>query len=281
MENLQFMIFDNMFIIVIAVFILFFLVGQVRKKKVKETYEKNVKEAEAEANKYGLNVSKEMPNISAMSYDLSHGVDTKFGDTIYEGVNDNIKWKLVSTVKYSDDTAIGSNRRDLIQQTLKYTTYDIKLNAHNYVMMMEAPTEMKIEASEDAGFMSSIKNFVAEKALDYYVGNYFGNEYKDMINISDGTIIRNNSLRNFLIITNSKQISDKIIDEKLTEFILDWHNKTKNFKNESFMKTPGLLIAPDKFILTCQSSVVSAKEASEYAEICSEISNVIKTNYGW
>lgn len=281
MAELQFMIFDNMFIIVIAIFILFFLVGQVRKKKVKEQYEANVKEAEREANKFGLNVTKQMPNISAMSYDLSHGVDKDFGDTIYEGENNNLKWKLVSTVKYSDDTAIGPNRRDLVQQTLKWSTNDVKMRNHNYVMFMDAPVEIKTDFNNEAGFLSSIKNFVAEKALDFYVANYFGAEYKELINISDGEIIRNDQLSNCLIITNTKDFAESLLDPEFIDLLKNWDSRTSSFSNQNLMKTPGILFAPDRLIITTQSSVKSAEEASKYSVICGEIADKIKNKYGW
>ena len=270
MDNLQFIIMDNLFIITIAIFVFFYLIGLVRKKKNKEKYEKNVIELQEEAKRLNIDVSKQPPNISAMSYDLSHGMDKNFGDTIYDGTSRNLKWKLVSTVKYTDDYATTS-RKTLYQQTLKWITNDKKLDNNYYVMIMDTPVEIKSDFNNETGFMNSIKNFVAEKALDFYISNYFGTEYKDLINISDGKIIRNNNLKNYLIITNKIELANQILDENFTNLINNWDQRTANLTNSNLMKTPGILFAPDKTIITCQSSVKNAEEAVVYSEICAEL----------
>ncbi len=277
MDNLQFIIMDNLFIITIAIFVFFYLIGLVRKKKIKEKYEKTVIEAQEEAKRLNIDVSKQPPNISAMSYDLSHGFDKDFGDTIYEGTSKNLNWKLVSTIKYTDDYATTS-RKTLYQQTLKWITNDKKLGNNHYVMIMDTPVEIKSDFNNEAGFMNSIKNFVAEKALDFYISNYFGPEYKDLINISDGKIIRNNNLKNYLIITNKIELANKILGDNFTNLINNWDQKTANLTNSNLMKTPGILFAPDKIIITCQSSVKNAEEAAVYSDICAELIEKVDIN---
>jgi hypothetical protein len=207
----------------------------------------------------------------------SSGKIQAFGDTIYEGTNNGQKWKLVSSVirlnEYSGNSTSYSYKR-----SLKWFTTDIDTYSNTYILIMSTPGEIKTEEYSNTGFMNSIKNFIAEKALDIYISGYFGSEYNDLINLSDGEIIKNEKLKEFFIITNSGKIVRNLIDDIFIEKIMDWKHNKQGFVYEGNMDNLGILFAPDKLIIGCQSSIESPEEAAKFGEFCTTIGELYRLN---
>ena len=132
---------------------------------------------------------------------------------------------------------------------------------------MSIPGELKLGNIERGGFINDIIIKTADTVLDLYVGGYFGNEYKPLVNIGDdGVKIERDQLKDFMILTNMEPLAQKYFDEATAATISHWKKNDAGFKDEKKVDQFGLLFSPDGVILTCQTSMSNANEVKAFSD---------------
>ncbi|MDZ7650650.1 MAG: hypothetical protein U5K54_27865 [Cytophagales bacterium] len=132
----------------------------------------------------------------------------------YAGVTGNITWKLTSSVWYED---MGRSSSKALSRSWSsksvWQTDVIKLPAGKFILLMSTPGEVKTGDIKRGGFLNKMVNVAADAVLDVYVGGYFGNEYKSLVNIGeDGVKMKREELKDFMILTNVEPLAEKYFD---------------------------------------------------------------------
>lgn len=186
------------------------------------------------------------------------------GDTDYDGNTGGVDWKLKSTVQKGSTGGVGNK---VWRRKSMWRTEALKLPASKFILIMSIPGELKLGNIERGGFINDIIIKTADTVLDLYVGGYFGNEYKSLVNIGDdGVKIVRDQLKDFMILTNMEPLAQKYFDEATAATISHWKKNNAGFKDEKKVDQFGLLFSPDGVILTCQTSMSNANEVKAFSD---------------
>lgn len=203
------------------------------------------------------------------------------GDTIYKGTTGGVAWSLMSSIRVSSTESGDRPGRQLNQAWKRkslWQTDDVKWPTGKFLLLMAAPGyDSAKHPLKRGGLFSKLVNMAADFALDIYVGGYFGDQYKKIVNIGDDAIkIDRQALNGFLILTNYERPSEKFLTEETCEGIAKWRNSKAGFTRESAVDNFGLLVCETGILLGCQSDMTNAEEANKLAEFASAITLGIK-----
>jgi hypothetical protein len=255
----------------IAIFAWVFL-GFFRKRKLTEKVVQHTKTTAQEAQQVGLNVQQ---NVTGRTAATGMGTAVE-GETNYTGNTGGIEWNLTSTVRLSrrnsSDRATDQNL-DVWRRTSRWKTAAAAWPAGKFLMLMAAPGYNSAKAPvKRGGFFNKIVQMVGDFALDFYVANYFGGEYKKLVNLGDdGVKIERAALNSFFILTNDEALANKFLDEGTVTTIANWRSAQLGFTSEGSVDNFGLLFCPDGVILGCQADMANAQEAKMLAEFGSAL----------
>jgi len=186
------------------------------------------------------------------------------GDTDHNGNTGGIDWKLKSTVQKGSTGGVGNK---VWRRKSMWRTEAVKLPASKFILIMSITGELKLGNIERGGFINDVINRTADTVIDLYVGGYFGNEYKPLVNIGDdGVKIEHDQLKDFMILTNMEPLAQKYFDEATAATISHWKKNDAGFKDEKKVDQFGLLFSPDGVILTCQTSMNNANEVKAFSD---------------
>ncbi len=130
---------------------------------------------------------------------------------------------------------------------------------------------MKLQAPQPAkGFIGNMVNKLAEVMLDMYVGSFFGDQYKHLINISDGHIIKRTEEDDFFILTNDVILSEKFLTQTETT-IRKWKTQNAGFASEKIVDAFGVLFAPEEMIFSIQTSLDTEEEVQHLASFAAAL----------
>ena len=137
-------------------------------------------------------------------------------------------------------------------------------------MIVSLPSKIKLQAPQGTGFMSNVVNKVAEVMLDMYVGSFFGEQYKSMINIADSSIIQRSDEDDFFILTNTLDTSENFLS-KTEPVIRKWKAQNAGFTAEKVVDAFGILFAPDEMIVSVQTNLNTKEEVDILASFASAL----------
>jgi hypothetical protein len=110
-------------------------------------------------------------------------------------------------------------------------------------------------------------NVAADAVLDVYVGGYFGNEYKSLVNIGeDGVKMKREELNDFMILTNVEPLAEKYFDAATVSMIARWKKTEAGFLQEEKIDQFGLLFSPDGVTLSCMANMDSENEVKIFSD---------------
>jgi hypothetical protein len=203
------------------------------------------------------------------------------GDTVYKGTTGGVTWSLVSSVRVSSTESADRPGRQLNQAWKRKSVWQtdfVKWPTGKFLLLMAAPGyDSAKHPLKRGGLFSKLVNMAADFALDIYVGGYFGERYKKIVNIGDDAIkIDRKALNGFLILTNYEGPAEKFLTEVTSEGIAKWRNSKAGFTRESAVDNFGLLVCETGILLGCQSDMANAEEANKLAEFASAISLSVK-----
>ena len=186
----------------------------------------------------------------------------------YSGVTGNIKWKLTSSVWYED---IGRSSSKALSRSWNsksvWQTDAIKLPAGKFILLMSTPGEVKTADIKRGGFLNKMVNVAADAVLNVYVGSYFGNEYKSLVNIGeDGVKMKREELKDFMILTNVQPLGEKYFDAATISMIASWKKMKAGFLQEEKVDQFGLLFCPDGVILSCMANMDNESEVKIFSD---------------
>jgi hypothetical protein len=182
------------------------------------------------------------------------------GETVYEGSENKINWKLTSTIKHIRQ---GIDYQSTVLKTKSvWFSSDVKFPQNKFLMIMSTPGEIKTTEVKKDGLLNKLANIAANTALDFYISGYFGNKYKQLINIGgDEFIIKNENAKDLFILTNYKNLTDTYLDDSTLDFILNWKNQLNNFRQEENIDNFGILFCEDGLFVSCQGAMANKDEA--------------------
>jgi hypothetical protein len=193
--------------------------------------------------------------------------NTTFKETRYEGELGGIKWEGLSTYQQKRST----RTRHATFRYFKWKTSSVQLGNNKFLMIMSLPDKIKLQAPQQSkGFMSNMVNKLAEVMLDMYVGSFFGEQYKSMINIGDSQIIQRSEADDFFMLTNAMDESEKFL-EKTEPVIRKWKSENAGFSSEKMVDAFGILFGPDEMIVSIQTSLDTQEEVDMLAAFASAL----------
>ncbi len=186
----------------------------------------------------------------------------------YAGVTGNVKWKLTSSVWYEDMGRSSSKPLSRSWHSKSVWQTDvIKLPAGKFILLMSTPGEAKTGDIKRGGFLNKMVNVAADAVLDVYVGGYFGNEYKSLVNIGeDGVKMKREELKDFMILTNVEPLAEKYFDAATVSMIARWKKTEAGFLQEEKIDQFGLLFSPDGVTLSCMANMDSETEVKIFSD---------------
>jgi hypothetical protein len=244
----------NLIPILVVAAIAIFIIARFKSKKDKETRTKVHQEVEASALSKGIQVTGQAQG-SVMGSEV-------MGDTDYKGTTGGINWTLKSSILRGRNTRGGN-----ILRKSMWRTNAVNLPQGKFIMFVSTPGEMKAGPIQRGGFMNTLINKAADAMLDFYVGAYFGNENKALVNIGeDGVKLEREALKDFLILTNHETLANRFLDESTSGTIAGWKKSSQGFSRESLVDNFGLLFGPDGVILTCMANMTNAEEVKLFSD---------------
>lgn len=246
---------DNYVPILIMAAVVIFLLVRRKSKKDKAFKESVYQQTEADALAKGIKITSHADGSVSGSEVL--------GSTEYNGTTGGIDWTLTSSVQ-----RVRSNSRGgTTQRKSRWRTKAATLPQGKFIMLISQPDEMKAGPIKRGGFMNTLINKAADAMLDFYVGAYFGNEYKSLVNIGEDAVrMEREGLKDFMILTNHEALAQRYLDDSTTGTIASWKKNSQGFSREGQVDNFGLLFAPDEVILACQATMDNATEVKLFAD---------------
>lgn len=187
-------------------------------------------------------------------------------DTRYEGELGGIPWEGVSSYRRKQAGKHGTSFR-----YFRWKTASVHFGEGKFLMIMSLPSKLKLQAPQQGtGFMSNMLNKVAEVMLDMYVGSFFGEQYKSMINISDSTIIQRSEEDDFFMLTNALDPAENFLS-KTESVIRKWKAQNAGFNAEKVVDAFGILFGPDEMIVSVQTNLNTKEEVDVLASFASAL----------
>ena len=186
-------------------------------------------------------------------------------DTRYDGELGGITWEGISTYRRKQAGRHGSSFR-----YFRWRTASVQFGEGKFLMIVSLPSKIKLQAPQGTGFMSNVVNKVAEVMLDMYVGSFFGEQYKSMINIADSSIIQRSDEDDFFILTNTLDTSENFLS-KTEPVIRKWKAQNAGFTAEKVVDAFGILFAPDEMIVSVQTNLNTKEEVDILASFASAL----------
>ncbi len=181
------------------------------------------------------------------------------GNTDYQGTTGGIEWTLRSTIE--------AGRRGAWMRKARWRTNAVTLPEGKFILVISTPADTKPGPIQRGGFMNDLINKAADVMLDFYIGGYFGNEYKSLVNIGeDGLKLEREVLKDFLILTNHEAVAQRYFDDTTCTTIANWKKNSQGFSREGKEDQFGLLFAPDGVILGCQANMNNAEEVKLFSD---------------
>ncbi|MBK7649542.1 MAG: hypothetical protein IPJ20_00745 [Flammeovirgaceae bacterium] len=137
---------------------------------------------------------------------------------------------------------------------------------------MSTHGEVKTADIKRGGFLNKMVNVAAEAVLDVYVGGYFGNEYKSLVNIGeDGVKMKREELKDFMILTNVQPLAEKYFEQTTISVIASWKKTKSGFLQEGKIDQFGLLFSPDGVTLSCMANMDNENEVKIFSDFGSAL----------
>jgi hypothetical protein len=242
--------------------------GFFRKRKLSEKVIQRTKDTEQQAQQAGLKVAQ---SVTGRTANTGSGTAIE-GETNYSGNTGGIEWALTSTVRLTashSSSSANTRNLDVWRRSTRWRTKAAAWPPGKFLMLMAAPgyDSAKSPAKKGGGFFSKIVQAVGNFALDFYVGGYFGGEYKKLVNLGDdGVKIEQSALKGFFILSNHEALANKFLDEGTITTITNWRKAELGFASEGQVDNFGVLFCEDGVILGCQADMANAQEAKMLAE---------------
>lgn len=248
------------------------ILGFFRKRKLSEKVIKHTQNTQAEAKAMGLNVEQK---VSGRTANMGGGLAVE-GDTHYAGTTGDIEWKLLSSIKLTDNNnsdAVNSRDLDVRKRNTRWNTVAAAWPKGKFLMLMAAPGyDSTKHAINRGGFFNKLVQVAGDFMLDVYVSGYFGSQYKSLVGIGDdGVKLDRPALNNFLILTNHETLANKFLDEGTVNTIASWRNAQMGFRSESAVDNFGILFCSDGMIFGCQADMADPTEANKLSEFGSAL----------
>ena len=191
-----------------------------------------------------------------------------FKETHYEGDLGGIKWEGTSAYRHKS----AGHRQSASFRYFKWRTSSVHFEEGRFLMIMSLPSKLKLQVpqQQSKGFMSNMVNKLAEVMLDMYVGSFFGEQYKSMINISDSTIIQRTEEDDFFMLTNALETSENFLS-KTESVIRKWKLQNAGFTSEKVVDAFGILFAPNEMIVAVQTNLNTKEEVDILASFASAL----------
>lgn len=248
---------SNAVVIFFGAAILVFILNRSKKKKEDEKRNLIQREVEEGAAKAGI-------QIKAQADGQISDTGEVHGDTTYSGDTGGINWNLTSSVHVADS---GEERGEVWKRKSVWTSSAVKLPTGKFILLMSMPRELKLGNIKRGGFINNLVNKAADIALDIYVSNYFGSQYKSLVNIGDdGVKVEHDQLKDFVILTNIVDQANRFFDEATAATISNWKNNNAGFSDENKADHFGLLFSPDGVMLSCQTNMKNASEVKSFSD---------------
>lgn len=190
------------------------------------------------------------------------------GTKEHSGTTGEIQWKLTSSVWYEDTGRSTSKTlsRSWSSRTI-WQTDAFKLPPNKFILLMSTPGEIKTGDIKRGGLVNKMINTAADAVLDVYVASYFGKEYKSLVNIGDDAVkIKRDELKDFMILTNSEQLTEKYFDNATASTISGWKKMSSGFLQENKVDQFGLLFSPDGVMLSCRANMDTESEVKIFSD---------------
>lgn len=235
-------IFSNLFSIVITVFIVVFIIRQIKKGNIR--------------------IQRTDGAVTPMVTGAARPEDASEKD--YNGNTGGIAWSLKSIVRYQrpgrDSKRVFEKTGEAWKRKSTWRTPEGAWPNGKFLLFMSTPGFENAKPMQEGGFVNNMINYVADMALDLYVGSYFGNEYKDLVNLKSGTKLERSELKDFFIFTNDATTANRFLDDATAQVIAAWKQQKSGFRNEGNVDNFGVLFCPDGVILSCQADMANEQE---------------------
>lgn len=268
MNDIFYSLTSNPILIFVFGFLIFFLFGMFRKRKNSELVKQQQANQRNEAAAKGMQVTSQRASEVVVRTD---GAVEAAGETEYSGTTGGIVWKLVSEVRATSrdvDDRPGRQNTDVWKRSTRLKTESVKFPAGKFLLLMSTPGyDSASKPIKRSGFLNKLVNMAADVALDFYVGGYFGSQYKSLVGIgNDSEKIERTLLNDFMILTNHKNLGERFLDEATTTVIANWKKQNQGFTREGSVDQFGLLFAPDAMVLGCQADMANADEVKTLSD---------------
>ncbi len=205
------------------------------------------------------------------------GLPGEEGEKLFEGITGGINWNLKSVI-LSTGRSQASRAWDAKSV---WKTSDIRWPDGKFLMIMSTPSPIKTGNIKNTGFLNKVIMFAADTAIDIYVSGYFGNEYTKLVGMENfGTIMNNDRLKDFFILTNLGILAEKFLDDASLNAISSWKQHRMGFRQESKVDQFGVLFAPDAMLVSCQAALREPEEVKLFSDFASAMAVKMKAVLG-
>lgn len=242
MDALFSWIFSHLFSIVLTIFVVVFIARQIKKGNIR--------------------FQRTNEGVTPTVTGAARPEDASEKD--YSGNTGGMAWTLKSIVRYQrpgrDSKRVFERTDEAWKRKSTWQTKEAAWPTGKYLLFMSTPGFVEAKPLHQGGFMNNMINKVADMALDLYVGSYFGNEYKNLVNLMESVKIERSELKDFFIFTNDATTANRFLDDATAQVIATWKQQKSGFRNEGNVDNFGMLFCPDGAILSCQADMATEQE---------------------
>ena len=205
---------------------------------------------------------------------LLHQGPWKEGTTRIDGQSNGIRWNLSSIPEVGRRFKGGTH---VAKGKTVWNTQDVGLGKSAFILVMDIGKEgIRIEKGPSDTLLGKLARKAGDMVLDTYVGGWFGDEYKSLVNLEGSETLEVQGLSDFFILTNTPEVAARCMSGDAVGILRRWRDAEQGFLRGEVAGNAGILLSESGCIVACQGPMSSEGEARRYAEFCSSFAAAVE-----
>ncbi len=193
----------------------------------------------------------------------------KEGPTRIDGQSNGIRWSLSSILEVLNRHKTGTH---VSQSKTVWVTQDVRMGKSAFILIMNIGKEgIRIEKNPGDTLLGKLARKAGDMVLDSYVGAYFGDEFKSLVNLDGSETIDVQGLSDHFILTNYPEIAKRCMSADAVGILQAWRDEDQFFLRGEVVRNVGVLLSESGCLIACQAPMSSEDESRRYADFCSSL----------
>lgn len=195
-------------------------------------------------------------------------------DRRFDGQTNGLRWHLSSISKVGGRHKGSSNQ---MHGKTVWKTEDVRTAESAFILIMDIGKEgIRIEKNPGDTLLGKLARKAGDMVLDTYVGGWFGDEYKSLVNLEGSETLEVQGLSDYFILTNTPEVAARCMSGDAVGILRRWRDAEQGFLRGEVAGNAGILLSESGCIVACQGPMSSEGEARRYADFCSSFAAAVK-----